>query len=120
MSTFSIRASLPILQKADAVAPGHRVGQPPAEFVGPIIGGGTFAQRCRCVAKRVDGATAAKDKNAISPQRCNSCTKRYVLRGIEVALDRELHDGDVRVGKHEHQRHPRTVVKATMAVKVAA
>jgi hypothetical protein len=43
-----------------------------------------------------------------------------MLRGVEVALDRELHDGDVRVGKHEHQRHPRAVIKATMAVKVAA
>jgi hypothetical protein len=42
-----------------------------------------------------------------------------MLRRVEVALDRELHDGDVRVGKHQHQWHPSAMVKATMAVKVA-
>ena len=63
VSAFSVRAPLPILHKAQVVAPRHGVGQPAAEFVGPIISGGTFAQRCSRVAKRVDGATTAEYKN---------------------------------------------------------
>src|SRR5665647_2064873 len=35
-------------------------------------------------------------------------------------LDRELHDGYISIGVHEHQRHPCSVIKATMVVKVAA
>ena len=44
VSTFSVRAPFPIFHKAYAVALGHRVGQPAAEFVGPTIGGRTFAE----------------------------------------------------------------------------
>lgn len=81
VSTFSARAPFPILHKADAVAPGHRVGQPAAEFVGPPIGGCTFAQRCRRIAKRVDGATAAEDQNAVVPQRCKAAPSATCCAG---------------------------------------
>jgi hypothetical protein len=80
MSTFSVGALLSILHKADAVPPGYCVGQPAAEFVGPSIGGSTFA--CCRVAKRVDGATDAENKNTVIPQQLDGCTKRHVLRRI--------------------------------------
>jgi hypothetical protein len=85
VSTFSIWATFPILHKAGAVAPSHRVGQPAAEVEGPIIGGRTFAQRCPNVAERVNGATAAEDENAIIPERCNGCTKRQAPRDLSGA-----------------------------------
>jgi len=82
VSTFSVRGALPIVEKANAITSGHRVGQPAAELPCPVMGGSTFAQRCSGIAKRMHCAAAADHKNTIVPQRREGFTERYVLRRI--------------------------------------
>src|ERR1043165_8240122 len=67
-------------------------------------------------AQVVKGVAAAEQEHAFLPQRREGATEREMLARVEPLFQRELQDGDVRVGIGELQRDECAMVVAALAI----
>ena len=90
--------------------------------VHPVGEGDDVGRRRRILLLRtrsaeIVGETAGADhQHILLTQRSDRAAELQMVRRAELALQRELQDGDVMAGIHQRQRHPRSVVQAALVI----
>lgn len=94
----------------------HRFAQPGVERLGLRIGRAIAGKAAHVVIT----LTAAEDQHALLAQRLQRPSDRQVRRGIEAALQRELHERNLGRRVHHLERHEYTVILAARRLAATA